>query len=189
MNVLDYVILALAIAGIVIGLFRGFIKLVLTAIGVIVVATLTATVEPYVQNWFVNTSIDEGTRNVVAMIATVLLLAAVYGLLAFIVGKLLRKVKIISVLDRLLGGLVGFAVVYFVFSVFFALLSGTGETFLPLLKSSLGESIQNSWIATHVYKNNFFGDWIINGIAAKLLERLQPSTDTEALARIVTLFA
>lgn len=189
MNVLDYVIIALAVVGIVVGLFRGFIKLTLTVVGVIVVAALTATVEPYVQNWFVNTSMSDGTRNVVAMIATVLLIAAVYGFVAFLIGRLLRKVKIIKVLDRILGGVIGFAVVYLAFGLVFALIINTSDGFLPHIKNAIGDSFQNSWIGTHVYKNNFFGDWIINGIAQKLIDGLQPNKDPAALATLVALFA
>ena len=188
MNVLDYIIIALAAVGLILGLFRGFIKLVLTAVGVIVVAALTATVEPYVQNWFVNTGMSEGTRNVVAMIATVILLAFAYATVAYLISRLLRKVKIIGVLDRILGAVVGVAVVYFVFALVFALFTSTSDGFLPLLKSAVGDSFSNSWIGTHIYSNNFFGEWIINDIAQKLIDSLQQG-DPQALAGLVTLFA
>lgn len=188
MNVLDYIIIGLAVAGVVLGLFRGFIKLVLTAVGVIVVSTLTATVEPYVQNWFVKTSMEEGTRNFVAMVVTIILLTLAYAFLAFLVGRALKKIKIVGFLDRLLGAAVGFTVVYLVFALVFALFNITSEGFMPLLKSSLGDSIKTSWIGTHLYKNNFFGTWIINGIAKKLIEGLQP-TEPQALAGLIALFA
>ena len=189
MNVLDYIFLALVAVAFIAGLFKGLIRQILTIVGVILVATLTATVEPYVQNWFVNTSMDEGTRNVVAMIATVILLTVSYALVALLITKLLKKVKIIGVLDRILGGVLGLAVVYLVFAVLFALITDTKAEFLPLIKSTMGGAFQDSWIGAHIYKNNFFGDWIINGIAGKLLDGLQQGTDPEALAGIVTQFA
>ena len=175
MNVLDYIIIALFVASTVYGLFKGLIKQALTIVGVIVVAMLTATVAPYVQSWLAGVIADENTRTVVAMIASVVLLVAAYSLLALIVQRLLKKVKVINVVDRLLGGLIGFAVVYFVFAVIFALLNDTAETFMPLLKGWLGDSFKNSWFATHIYSNNFFGHWIINGIAEKLINNLQPA--------------
>ena len=175
MNVLDYIILALFIASTVYGLFKGLIKQALTIVGVIVVATLTATVAPYVQSWMTNLIADENTRAVVAMIAAAALLIVGYTLLALLVRRLLHKVKVNKVVDKLLGGLIGFAVVYFVFAVLFALFNDTAETFMPLLKGWLGDSFRNSWFSNHVYANNFFGHWIINDIAQKLINNLQPA--------------
>ena len=189
MNVLDYIYLALVAVVFIVGIFKGLIRQILTIVGVILVATLTATVEPYVQSWLINTSMDDGTRNVVAMIATVILLTVAYALLALLITKLLRKIKIIGLLDRILGGVLGLAVVYLVFAVIFALFNGTSDEFMPLLKSVAGEAFKTSWIGEHIYKNNFFGDWIINGIAGKLLEGLQQGTRPEALAGFVTLIA
>ena len=175
MNVLDYIVLALFIASTVFGFFKGFFKQILTVIGVIVVATLTATVSPYVQNWFVSVIDNENTRTVIAMIVTVILLIAIYSLAATLLQRVLKKINIVKVVDKLLGGLIGFAVVYFACAVIFALFLGTSDAFLPLLKSKLGDSFQNSWIGTHIYGNNFFGDWVINGIAEKILQSLQPA--------------
>ena len=175
MNVLDYIIIALAAVGLVVGIIKGFLKQVLAVVGVFVVATLTATVQPYVQNWFVNTSMGDGTRNLVAMIVTVLLIAVVYGLLAWLIGKALKKVKIVNVLDRILGAILGVGAVYLIFAVVVALFYNTSPEFLSSLKESLGEQFDNSWIVTHIYAGNFFGDWVINGIAQKLLESLQPA--------------
>ena len=189
MNYIDYIFIAIAVVGLVVGLWKGLIKQVLGIVGVIVVAALTATVEPYVQNWLVNTSMSEGTRNVVAMLGAVVLLSVAYSLLALLIGKLLKKVKIINALDRILGAVVGVATVYFVFAVVFALFTNTGDSFLPLLKSKLGDSITNSWVVTHIYKNNFFGKWIINDIAHKLIDGLQQGNESDALATLVALFA
>ena len=190
MNILDYIFIALAVVGLVVGLLKGFLKQVLAVVGVVVVATLTAVVEPHVQNWFVNTSMSDSTRNLVAMLVTVLLLAAVYGLLAYLIGKLLKKIKVIKILDRILGAVLGVAVVYLSFAVLLALLINTSETFLPSIKSLTSDYIENSWIVTHIYKNNFFGDWVINGIAKKLLDSLQPNQgNPDASAILATLFA
>lgn len=175
MNVLDYIILVLVVASTVNGIFKGFIKQVLTIIGVVVVATLTATIAPYVQNWFVNLIEDEGKRTMIAMIVAAVLLIVVYTIVALILQRLLKKVKIIGFLDKILGGLVGFGVIYFVFAVIFALFLDTGENFMPLIKSWVGDTFTNSWIGTHIYGNNFFGDWVIINIAEKILNSLQPA--------------
>ena len=175
MNVLDYIVIILVVASTVNGIFKGFIKQTLTIVGVIVVAMLTGTVSPFVEGWLVNVINDVNTRMLVAMIATVVLLIVVYTILALIVRRLLKKVKIIGFLDKVLGGLIGFGVMYFVFAVIFALFLDTGDNFMPHIKSWIGDSFQNSWIGTHIYGNNFFGDWVIGKIAEVISSGLNPA--------------
>lgn len=175
MNAIDIVfIVALALC-VVLGIFKGVIKQALTILGIFTVATLTATVAPYVQGWFANLIADENTRSVIAMIIAALLLAVVYALVALLVTKLLKKLKIIGVLDRILGGVLGFAVTYMLFAVVFALFNDTGEGFMPLLKGAVGGAFKESWVANHIYANNFFGRWVVVGIAQKLLDSLTPA--------------
>lgn len=175
MNVLDYIVLALLVANTVIGILKGFLKQLLAIVGVFVIATLTATLTPIVQNWLVNVIANDGVRSAVAMIVAVLLLGVGYSFLATLLLRILKKIHILKLVDRILGGVIGFAVVYLVFAVIFALFNNTSESFLASIKGWAGESFQNSWFATHIYANNFFGDWIINGIAEKLLNSLQPA--------------
>ena len=175
MNILDYVILAIFALGTVIGIFKGFLKQILTVVGVIVVATLTATVQPYVQSWLTKAIASENTRSVVSLIATVILLIVAYSLFALLIRRILRGVSILKLADRILGGLIGFAVVYFVFAVIVALFLQTSETFMPTIKGWLNDDFQGSWIVTKIYGKNFFGDWIIKDIAEKLINRLRPA--------------
>ena len=175
MNVLDYIVIVLFVISTVNGIFKGFIKQALTIIGVLVVTMLTATVAPYVQSWFVNVIEDENTRTIIAMVATVVLLIVAYTILALILQRLLKKVKIIGVLDKILGGLIGFGVMYFIFAVVYALILDTGESFMPTIKGWIGDTFQNSWIGTYIYGNNFFGDWVIINVAEKILNSLQPT--------------
>ena len=179
MNTLDYVILGALAISLVIGFLKGFIKQLLAVGGVVVITTLTATVTPYVDTWIAPYIESEGTRAAVAMFGAVILLAAVYGLVGWIIGKILKKVSIIKVLDKVLGGVVGIVVVYLIFAVVFALLTQTGEIFLPRIKALLGDSIDSSWFAQNVYGEgkNFFGDWVINGIAQRLLDSLVPPAE------------
>lgn len=174
MNVLDFIVLILAAAGFLIGIFKGIIKQVLTIIGIFVVSTLTATVTPYVQNWLTNTSMSQNTQTVVAMIASVLLLGVAYALVAVLLVKLLHNITIIKVLDRVIGGVLGFAAVYLSFAVIFALFNSTADWFMPMLKSLLGDTFRDSWVAQHLFAKNPFGNWVVVSIAQKLLEKLAP---------------
>ena len=179
MNVIDYVIFGILAISMIIGFFKGLLKQLLTFGGIIVVALLTATVSPFVQNWLSGVIEAEGTRAAVAMFATVVLLAVVYGVLAWLIGKLLKKIKIIKALDKILGGVMAIAVVYFTFAVIFGLFTMTGEGFLPTLKGWIGDAINNSWFGQKIYSvdANFFGKWVIEGIAEKLISNFQPAEE------------
>ena len=175
MNVLDYIVLALAVGFVVIGIFKGLMRQILTIIGLIVVASLTATVSPYVQGWLANTTMSENTRLIVAMLVSIVILAVAYSIVAWLILKLLKRIKIVKALDGILGAVLGLAIVYLFFGVIFALFNSTSEEFLPLLKSWAGDYFRDSWIAQNIYGKNPFGDWIVVDIAEKLLESITPA--------------
>lgn len=169
MNILDYIILALFAGSVVLGIIKGFIKQALAAVGILTIAPLTAAISPIVQGWFASLIDNENTRTVIAMIATAVLLVLVFSVLGAVLQKLLTKIRIVGVLNRVLGGLIGLASVYFSCAVIIALINGTNEGFLPLTKRLVGDVFAESWFANNLYKNNFFGKWIVEGIAQKLL--------------------
>lgn len=177
MTVLDFVILAILAISMIIGFFKGLLKQVLTLVGIIVVALLTATFSPMVQSWFVKLIENDNVRVAVAMFATLIILSVVYGVIAWLIGKLLKKVTIIKILDKILGGLMGILVVYFVFAVIFAVFLDTNPNFLKNLKNLLGDSFENGWFGQHIYGGgkNFFGNWVIQRIAQKLIDAFQPA--------------
>lgn len=180
MNWVDVIFLVALGLCVVIGIFKGIIKQVLTILGIFVVATLTATVAPLVQGWFAGVIDNENTRSLIAMVIAALILSTVYGLAAWLVNKLLKRVKIIKVLNRVLGGVMGLLVVYLLFAVIFALFKDTGENFMPLLKKAMGNGFNESWVGNHLYRLNFFGRWIVVGIAQRLLDSVTPAALTSA---------
>ena len=175
MNVLDYVILGVIAVCLIIGLVKGLLQQILALVSIFAIVTLTATVTPYVDSWLVKLIPADGTRSLVAMIASVILLAIVCGLIAGLIGKALKKVKVLKTLDRILGGVLGVAIAYMVFAVVFALLMDTGEEFMASIKGMVSDYLDGSWFVANIYKNNFFGDWVINGILEKVMQALQPA--------------
>lgn len=186
MNVLDYIILLLLVAGVVRGLFKGLLKQVLTVASILVVVLLTATFTPYTQKWLSSVIENENTRSVIAMLTAALLLGIACALVSALIRRLLTSVSVLKTADRLLGGVLGLAVVYMIFAVLFSLFNSTGEEFLPLLKRVVGETFATSWFANTIYANNFFGDWVVVGIAQKMLDSISPAE--EAVLAIVHLF-
>lgn len=169
MNLLDYIILAAFIIGLIMGLIKGFVKQILAIVGVILISTLTAVISPYVQNWFVNLIPDENTRKVVALIATVIILFVAYLVISLLVNKLLSKFKTVNAINRLIGGLVAIITVYLSVSVIMALFNDTSDDFFAIIKSTgVGRAFEESWFANHLYSNNFFGKWLVKGIAERL---------------------
>ena len=177
MNVLDYIIFAFLAISLITGFVKGFIKQLLTVVGVIVVPTLTATATPYVQTWLGGIEQLANISAPLAMFATLILVALIYAFVAWLIGKILRKIKIIKALDKILGGLMGIVVTYLVFAVFFGLFTYTKPEFLPTIRGWLGDSLETSWFGANIYGNNFFGQWVIEGIWEKLIDSLQPSTE------------
>ena len=175
MNIVDYIVLISVVGAIAIGVFKGVIQQVLSVLGIFFVATLTATVAPYVQNWFANTEMPEGARTVVAMIATVLLLAGVYAVIAVIVQKALKKYEVVRVVDAVVGGVLGLVSAYMSLAVIFSLFNSTPDGFLPLLKSWAGPTFKESWMAQHIFAKNPFGDWLVVDIAQKILDKFTPT--------------
>lgn len=172
MNIVDIIFLIMLAGLVILGVFKGIIKSALAVLGIFVVSTLTATIAPFVQSWFAGVIDNENTRSVIAMIVAAAILTVGYSLLAIVVRKLLTNITIVSVLDKVLGGVLGLAIVYLSFAVVFALFLDTNAQFMPLLKGLIGDSFKNSWVGGSIYKNNFFGNWIIDGIANKLLEHI-----------------
>ena len=173
MNILDYIILGVLAVCMIIGFVKGLLKQLLALVGIFVVATLTATLTPIVQSWLIKVISNESICSIVSLIATFVILTALYSLIAWLIGKALKKVKILKALDTILGGVIGIAIVYMVFAVVFALLVDTQPEFLANIKNFTKDYVEGSWIAAHVYSNNFFGDWVINGILQKVTEMLQ----------------
>ncbi len=174
MNTIDIIFIVVMGLCVILGFFKGLIRQIMTVLGIIAVATLTATLAPYVQKWFANIIVNENTRSLVAMLVAALIIVAGYTLVAILITKMLKRVKVLKVLNRVLGAVLGLVVAYLAFAVIFALFTETGSEFLPGLKKMLGESLDSSWVVQHIYAHNFFGRWVIVGIAQKLLDSLLP---------------
>ena len=169
MNILDWVIIGLAAIALIVGAIKGLIKQLFTIIGVVTVAPLTALVSPYVSNLLAGLISNESTCALVAMIVSVVLIIVVYTILALLIQRLFKKVKVLKAVNIIFGAILGVAAIYFVMAVLIAIINNTGDNFLPTVKGWVGEYFQNSWIVNNIYQNNFFGDWVVNDIAMKLL--------------------
>lgn len=162
MQIIDYVIIGFLALGLVIGAIKGLLKQILALLGVVVIFTGTAYLGKFPQSWLSGVITNETVCTIVAFVATFVVISVVYGLLSFGLRKLFTSIKIIKVADKICGLVLGIVVVYAVFGVVIALLTKTGEAFLPRIKELLKDQLANSFFVNKIYANNFFGDWILN---------------------------
>lgn len=169
MQVIDYVIIGIAVIGLIIGLVRGFIEQLLALLGIVAIAVGTSYLFQLPQQWLASVIPDEKIASIVAIVLTVIVLGIVYGVIAHFVKKPFKSIKLIKAIDKLLGGVLSVAVVYALLAIFIEALTRTDIEFMAKINEMVAPHMENSVIVNTVYANNFFGKWIFdvisNGIA------------------------
>jgi membrane protein required for colicin V production len=104
-NWVDWVILALAAVSVVAGLFDGFVKTVLSFVGVLAAFFLSPRLAPPIGDFF-DKWLDPKIAHIVGFVAAFALVLVVFGLVTWLLRKSLEKLSL-SWIDRLLGGALG----------------------------------------------------------------------------------
>lgn len=175
MKVIDFIVLGLAVFFMIRGLLKGFLGQLFGVIGTALVAIATANVYQFPAKWMSNLIVDENTRLAVALIATGAVIFLVYKLITMLIVKLVTKNKGLGALNRVIGMVLGVAIVYVFTAIVVSLLFNTADSFMPLVKKLLKGTFEGSWIVDNVYKSNFFGDWIIQMIVDKIQSAVPPT--------------
>ncbi len=165
MQIIDYVIIAIAVIGLIVGLIRGFISQLLALLGIVAVAVGTSYLFKYPQQWFSGLIANEKVCTIVAIVLTVIVLAIIYGIIAHFVKKPFKHFKLLKAVDKLLGAVLSVAVVYALVAIFVEALTRTDIEFLAKINEALKPQTENSLIINSVYSNNFFGKWIFDTIS------------------------
>ena len=180
MTALDWIFIAALALGIVLGLIKGFLKPLFSVLGLVVVTMGTSFLSPVVQGWMMNANMSDSVRSLVAVIISAFILLIACGVIFFILRKIITRKRSINVVNRLIGAVLGVVIVYLVFAIVFAWISGPmGE--IAGLNEKFGEEVSSSWIATHLYVKNPFGKLVVDKMAEKMMEIIQNSNQ-EALA-------
>lgn len=187
MTPLDWIFIAVLIVGLVLGIIKGFLRPLLSAIGFIVVSFGASLLAPVVQGWLMNTQMSDSLRSLLAIVITVGALVIIWVVVSLILRKVITRSKGMGVVNRLIGGALGLVVVYLIFAVVVAFVVGPLGNLIFNIQEKFGPDFEASWIRQHIYtdKGNFFGNWIIGSMAKKILEILQNSQTPEALAGII----
>lgn len=186
MNVFDWIFIAALVLGLVLGLIKGFLKPLLSAIGFVVVAFGSSLLAPTVQGWMMGIEMGDDLRPLIAIAISFIGLLIIWALVSLILRKIITSRKGIGVINRLVGAVLGLAIVYLVFAVIVAFIVGPLGGLMPFITDKLGPEVEASWIRVHIYtdEGNFFGNWIIGSMAQKIMEIIQ-GQQPEALAQIV----
>ena len=165
MQIIDYVIIAIAVVALIIGLVKGFIGQLLTLLGIVAVAVGTSYLFKFPMQWLSGVIPHEKALSIVCIILTALALAVIYGVIAHFVKKPFKSIKMIKAIDKLLGGVLAVAVVYALFAIFIEALTRTDIEFMAKVNELVAPRMENSVIVNTVYSNNFFGKWIFDVIS------------------------
>ena len=186
MNVFDWIFIAALALGVVLGLLKGFLKPLFSAIGFVVIAFGASALAPTVQGWLMNVQMSDDLRPLLAIIIAIVGLVVVWALISLILRKIITARKGIGVLNRIIGAVLGIVIVYLVFAVLVAFIVGPLGGLMPFITNKLGPEVEASWIRAHIYtdKGNFFGNWIISDMARRIVEIIQGSqSQTESLVQ------
>lgn len=181
MNILDWIIIGAFAVALIIGVLKGILKQIFSIAGFFIVIFCTSLLAPYVQSWFAGVIESENTRMIIAMILSAVILIAGTAILSFVLRKILTRSKTIGAINRILGGVVAVVITYLAISVAVELILNTSDQLFVKLKEAVAPSFRESWIVNNLYKNNFFGRFVVEGIAKKIMESLQP-VEPQAIA-------
>lgn len=165
MQIIDYVILGIAVVGLIIGLVRGFIGQLLALLGILVVAVGTSYLFKFPMQWISGIIPNEKVSSIVAIVLTAIVILIVYSVIAHFVKKPFKSIKVIKSVDKILGGVLAVAVVYALFAIFIEALTRTDIEFMAKINELVAPQMENSVIVNTVYSNNFFGKWIFDVIS------------------------
>ncbi len=167
MAILDYIIIGGTVAAFVIGLIKGFLRPLFNLASTFVVFYAGGAFSALISGWLLNVIPDDGTRSVVAMVASMLLVWLVVFLISRIIIKAISKVKVLGAVNRLLGGVLGLVIVFVVVAVVVAFMRDDAVIFQKL-QEKLGHIFEESWIVNNLFKNNPIGEFIVESAFSKL---------------------
>lgn len=170
MVILDYIILGSLALGLFLGLWKGFLKQIFAIVGIFLIGLLTSVLSPYPDKWLHGVIKSDSTRHMVAVIATFVVLAVIYGIVTKLLSKVVNKIPILGWLNRLLGAIFSVAVVYMVYAVIVAIVLRANAGFMVKLQGHFVKS----WMVNHIYGGaehvgrNFFGNWLVDLFVKKI---------------------
>lgn len=175
MNVFDYIILGVAAVCFIIGLIRGLLKQVFSVGGVFVVFYGASELTPYAQELLGKIIPDVATSSTVCFIVAAVVILIAWSLISGLICKIVNN-GVLGGINRLLGGVLGVAIVYCIMAVVVALYQA--PNFMPELTQKLAPTFEGeggSWIISNVFSSNPVGNWLVNAVTEFLSTMVAPA--------------
>lgn len=155
MNVFDWIFIGFILIALISGLRKGAIKQALGIAGIFVITIGARYLSPLMQDWLTGLLDSAELAASISFIASMVVIGIVYGILCGMITKIINKIPFVGKLNKFLGAIVAVAGVYFAVAVIINVLRffSSGEGTMAFL--------DDSWIVNNIYKNNFFGDWVM----------------------------
>lgn len=179
MQILDYIIIAVALVSFVLGLVKGFLTPVVNLAGFFVVLYAGGAFSTMLFPLISKLIPDEATCSVASAIASMLLVWFIYFLISRLILKIIQKSKILGFANRLVGGVLGIAIVYLVVAIVTAFMQNDNTLFASV-REQFGEVFNQSWVVQNVFKTNPIGEGLVNSAFQKLIELLENSLIPQA---------
>lgn len=177
MQVLDYIIIGCAVVSFFIGLTKGFLTPVFNLAGIFVVMYAGGAFSSQLYTLLDGVIADENTRSIASAIASMLIVWLVYFLITRLIVKLIKKSKVLGGANRIIGGVLGIAIVYIIVAVVTAFMQNDIALFASL-REDYGEVYNQSWVVQNLFKSNPVGEGLVNSAFQKLIEMFENSMVT-----------
>lgn len=174
MQTLDYIIIGCAVVSLLLGIIKGFLKPIFNLAGFFVVLYAGGAFSSVLFPLLTQVIPDEGTCSIASAVASMLLVWLIYFLISHLILKVINKIKILGVANRLIGGVLGVVMVYVVVAVITAFMQNENTLFASI-REQHGEVFNQSWIVQNIYKSNPLGEGLVNSAFKKLIEMLENS--------------
>ncbi len=156
---IDYVLLGICALVGVFGAIKGFLRRIITVLGIVLTILLTSWLCKYPREWLSSVIGDASARSILALIITFVVMGLVVAFTMKSLENKIHNIEGMKMVDVLLGFLIGVGLVYVVVGVVWNLAVAWSENAGRLLKavsSFFVDILKNSYLVSRLFTDNAF---------------------------------
>lgn len=162
MAIIDYIFIGAVVIALVVGLVKGFLSTLIELGGLIAAIFVAGKFSTLVSGWMASLIVDDSVRNIVAYLVCFIVTIIVVSIIGKLLKRVVKSVKIFSVLDRLLGLVVSVGIVYVIFSIIVPLVATQSDVvFLSDILTLINGLIPDTSYVAQIYASNPVGEWLM----------------------------
>lgn len=155
----DYVLLGItAIVG-VLGAIKGFLRRIVSVIGIVLTILLTSWLCQYPREWLSSVISDESARSILALVATFVVVGLVVALVMKSIENKIQNQDGMKLLDVLLGFCVNVGIVYVSVGIVWTVCLSWAEStsrLLTAISTFISELLNKSFLTAKLFTDNAF---------------------------------